>query len=481
MEANIIAEPADGAEIHHTGRPDSFGPEQQGELFLHSKRKRHINQASRVVALSFAGIILGGTVLLLLPFSSRDGGSCGLMTALFTATSASCVTGLSLVDTMTFWSPFGQAVILAMIQLGGLSFMTMIFLLAFLTHRKLSLNQRLMMTSAYNLEDMTDLTRVMTFGLKLTLSLEGAGAVILSACFIPRYGWAGIWKGVFTSVSAFCNAGFDLMGPDGAGSLSSYAGNPAVLLTVSALVVCGGLGFFVWEEISSKRSYRRLSMYSKMVIWITGLLLVLGMLFFLCAEWNNPGTMGAMPPGERILNSLFQSVTLRTAGFTTISQENLTDVSVLMSILLMLVGGSSGSTAGGIKTVTLGVLILALYSCIRGRNEVTFRGRTIPHRKVLAALTLVLMIGFVFLICSMVIAILGDVPYMNAAYETASAIATVGLSTGITAELSLVPHLILIALMYLGRVGVLSFSLAFLTENDVVNKISYPETNIIIG
>lgn len=440
-----------------------------------------MSRATRVVALSFGGVILAGTLLLLLPAASADGKSCGLLTALFTAASATCVTGLVLADTLTAWTVFGQAVILAMIQLGGLGFMTVIFLTALMIRRKLSLNQRLLMASSFNLNDMGDVSRVVVDALRLTFLLEGAGAAVLAVCFAPRYGWGAVWKGVFISVSAFCNAGFDLLGPEGQGSLTSCDGNPVVLLTVMVLVVCGGLGFFVWEEIFSKRSFRALSLYSRMVIWLTGALIVLGAAFFLCAEWSNGATLGAMPVWKRALNALFQSVTLRTAGFASIPQGELRDVSLVMSILLMLVGGSSGSTAGGVKTVTVGVLLLSLRSCLRGRDEVTFRGRTIPQRKVLAALTLVLVVGFLFVAASMAIAVADGVSYLSAAFEAASALATVGLSTGVTAGLSAPSQVLLILLMYLGRVGVLSFSIAFLAQGGGANKVRYPETSVIIG
>ena len=445
------------------------------------KRKKHASQATRVIVSSFGAIILAGTLLLLLPAASAAGESCGLMTALFTATSATCVTGLVLVDTLTAWSPFGQAVILVMIQLGGLGFMTLIFCIGLMLRRTPSLSQRLLMVSAFNLNDMSDTARVVRHALRTTFLMEGAGAVILALCFAPRHGWGAIWKGIFISVSAFCNAGFDLLGPEGIGSLSSYSGNPVVLLTVSVLVVCGGLGFFVWEELLQKRSFRRLTLYSKMVIIVTGALLAGGAVFFFCTEFSNEGTLGAMPVWDRAVNALFQSVTLRTAGFAAIDQGAMSDVSKVMAILFMLVGGSSGSTAGGIKTVTVCVLLLALRASLRGKAQVTVRGRAIPLQKVLAALTLVLVVGGLFVISSMAIAIADGVPYLSAAFEAASAIATVGLSTGITAGLSTFSHLLLIALMYLGRVGVLSFSIAFLTRSGGDSKISYPETNVVIG
>lgn len=448
---------------------------------MFSKRKKRASQATKVIVLSFAAVILIGTLLLMLPFASVAGESCGFLTALFTATSATCVTGLVLVDTLTAWTLFGQIVILLMIQLGGLGFMTIIFFFVVQIRKRSSLSQRLMMASSFNLDNINDGALVVKNALKVTLLLESVGAAILTLCFIPRYGWGAIWKGIFIAVSAYCNAGFDLLGPDGTGSLSTYSSHPIVLLTVMVLVVGGGLGFFVWEDIFRKRSFHKLSLYSKMVIWLTGVLLLFGTVFFLCAEFHNPATFGEMPVWQRVLNAMFQSVTLRTAGFSAIDQGGLTDISMVMSTLLMMIGGSSGSTAGGLKTVTIGVLLLALREGLRGRTQVTFRGRTIPQQKVLAAVTLVLMVGVLFLTTSMTIAILNGVPYLNAAYEAASAIGTVGLSTGMTAGLTSISHVLLIAVMYLGRVGVLSFSLAFLTQGRTAEKIGYPETNIMIG
>lgn len=445
------------------------------------KRKNGISQATRVVALSFGGVILVGTLLLLLPISSSSGASCGLMTALFTATSSTCVTGLLMVDTLTAWSPFGQAVILLMVQLGGLGFMTMIFFFGLMVRGKTSISGRLLMVSSFNLNDMGDTAQVVRHALRLTLVMEGGGAVILAACFAPRYGWGALWKGLFTSVSAFCNGGFDLMGPEGAGSLTSYQDNPAVLLTVSVLVVSGGLGFFVWEELLQKRSYRKLSLYSKMVLWLSGGLLVFGTVFYFCAEYSNGETLGPMPLWQKGLNAFFQSVTVRTSGFAAVEQGALRDVSLVMSIVMMVIGGSSGSTAGGVKTVTVGVLLLSLREGLRGQDEVVFRGRTIPQRKVLAALTLVLALGVLIVAFSMAIAILDGVPYLAAIFESAAALTTVGLTTGITAGLSTVTRLLLLAAMYLGRVGVLSFSLAFLHGDGARRKISYPETDVMIG
>ncbi|MBM6895930.1 potassium uptake protein, TrkH family [Pseudoflavonifractor capillosus] len=444
-------------------------------------RRRRVVNSTRVIAFSFAGVILMGALLLMLPISSASGESCGFITALFTATSATCVTGLVLVDTLTQFTFFGEVVILVLIQLGGLGFMSVMFLLASLVRKRMSLSQRLMMVSAFNLNDMHDVAKMVGHAFRFTFTMEAIGAVILTACFFPRYGLQAIWKGIFTAVSAFCNAGFDLLGPDKLGSLSTYDNNPVVLLTVATLIVSGGLGFFVWEELLRKRSFRRLTLYSKMVLVITAALIVGGALFFLAVEHKNPQTLGNMPWWQQGLNALFQAITLRTAGFLSISQGGLREVSQLVCILLMLVGGSSGSTAGGIKTVTLGVLVLAMRAGLHGRSNVTIRGRTIPLTKVLSAVTLVLVVSAMFLFSSIAISLVDGVSYLAAAYETASALGTVGLTTGITPTLSTFSHLLLVAMMYLGRVGVLSFSVAFLSQGGKQSRVIYPESDVMIG
>ena len=446
-------------------------------------RNRSLN-ATRVVAVSFAVIILVGALLLTLPIASRSGESAGFFTGLFTATSATCVTGLILVDTWTQWSLFGQVVILAMIQLGGLGFMTVITLVSFALHRRIGLSERLIMVSTLNLNDLDGVVRVVRHALMGTFLLEGIGAVILSACMIPEFGIAGgIWRGIFHAVSAFCNAGFDLLGGRfGAfSSLVGYNDHPVVLLTIAALIMGGGLGFFVWEDILRKRSIHRLSVYSKMVLLMTALLIVGGAAFFLVEEYANPATLGNMPFWQKLCNALFQSVTLRTAGFDAIGQGGLSDSSKAFSSILMLIGGSSGSTAGGLKTATVAVLLLALRSGLAGREQVTFRGRTIPYRRVLNAMTLALVMLFLFLVGSMVISTVEGLPYLDCAFEVASAMGTVGLTTGITPTLSPFSQSLIILLMYMGRVGVLSFSIAFITRSGRTAKIKYPEMNVMIG
>ncbi|HJB69823.1 MAG TPA: potassium uptake protein, TrkH family [Candidatus Flavonifractor avistercoris] len=446
-------------------------------------RGRSLN-ATRIVAASFAIIILAGALLLTLPIASRDGQSAGFFTGLFTATSSSCVTGLILVDTWTQWTLFGQIVILAMIQLGGLGFMTVVTLLSFALHRRIGLSERLIMVSTLNLNDMDGVVRVVRHALMGTFLLEGAGAALMSLRLVPDFGLAGgLWRAVFHSVSAFCNAGFDLLGGRfGAfSSLAGYQDSPIMLGTTAALIAIGGLGFFVWEDILRARCWGRLSVYSKMVLLITGLLIVGGAAFFFLEEYHNPATLGDMPVWEKALNALFQSVTLRTAGFDAIGQGGLSESSKAMSTILMLIGGSSGSTAGGIKTATVAVLLLALRANLRGREQVTFRGRAIPFGQVLNAMTLTLVVLFVFLIASMVISTVEGLPYLNCAYEVASAMGTVGLTTGITPELTRISQSILIVLMYLGRVGILSFSIALMTGKRRPAKLHYPEINVMIG
>ena len=438
---------------------------------------------TRIVAGSFACIILIGALLLLLPVSAKSGQSVGPMTALFTATSATCVTGLILADTWQTWSLFGQAVLLLLIQLGGLGFMTVFTLFSLAMGKRIGLSQRLLMASTLNLTDMDGVVRVVRHALWGTVLFEGAGAVILSACFIPELGLGrGLWYGIFHAVSAFCNAGFDLMGESAPfNSLTAYDGHPAVLFTVMALVTIGGLGFLVWEDLWLHRRWRDLSLYTRIVLVMTALLILAGTLFFFCVEFGNPATLGPMPLWKKGLNALFQSVTLRTAGFNTIDQAGLGDTSVAMSVLLMLVGGSSGSTAGGLKTATVAVLLLSVRAGLRGSPEVTLRGRTVSHGRVMNAVTLVLTAAVLFIAASMALSLAEGLPFLACAYEAASAMGTVGVTMGLTPGLSFFSRVLLIALMYTGRVGLLSFSIAFLTKGRDGGRVKYPTFDIMIG
>ena len=446
-------------------------------------KKKSMN-ATRIVAGGFAAIILLGTLLLMLPFASKSGESAGFLNSLFTATSATCVTGLIPVDTGMSWTFFGQLVIIALIQLGGLGFMTVITMVSFLLRRRIGLSERLIMVSTLNLNDMDGVVRVVRHALIGTFTLEGAAAVLLSFRFVPQFGLlGGIWRGIFHAISAFCNAGFDLVGGKFGAftSLEGYNDDPYVLCIIMALIVIGGLGFFVWEDIVRARSWKGLSLYSKMVLSITAALLLGGALFFFCAEYSNPETFGNMPVWQKALNAMFQSVTLRTAGFASFNQGGLKDSSIALSCVLMLIGGSSGSTAGGLKTVTAAVLLLGLRSNLAGREQVTIRGRAISYRKVMDAMTLALILLVLFLTGSIVISLADSVPYLHAAFETASALGTVGVTVGITPGLSPLSHVMLICMMYLGRIGVFSCSIAFLTRSRYPAKIKYPDLNVMIG
>ena len=446
-------------------------------------RRKHMN-ATRIVALGFAVIILAGSLLLMLPCSSTSGQVTGFIDCLFTATSATCVTGLIPVDTQLHWTLFGQVVILLLIQLGGLGFMTVITLVSFALHRRIGLSERLIMVSTLNLNDMDGVVRVVRHALMGTFLLEGTGAVLLSFRFVPQFGVpGGIWRGIFHAISAFCNAGFDLLGERYGAftSVEGYNNDPYVLGILMALIIVGGLGFFVWEDLVRARYQKGLSLYSKMVLAITAFLLLGGTAYFFFTEYNNPDTLGNMPLWQKLLNAAFQSTTLRTAGFASFDQGGLRECSLAVSCLLMLIGGSSGSTAGGLKTVTAAVLLLGLRSSLAGREQVTFRGRAISYQRVANAMSLALIMLFLFLLGSITISLAENVHYLDAAFETASALGTVGVTTGITPSLSPFSQTILITLMYLGRVGVFSVSVAFLTRSQGIARVKYPYLDVMIG
>ena len=437
---------------------------------------------TRLIAVSFAAIIFLGTVLLMTPAASRSGVGCSFRGALFTATSASCVTGLTLFDTWTQWSGFGQAVILCLIEIGGLGFMSAASVFVFLLRRRVGMKQRLVMAQALSVNDMSGVVRLQKLVLKGSLGIQGAGALILTLRFWPELGLPkALWWGVFHAVSAFCNAGFDVMGELAPGtSVMAWNADPLVMVTLMALVVLGGLGFFVWEEVARVRSFKKFSVYTKLVLIISGALLLLGTVCFAVLEWNNPGTLGQMPWPRRILNSAFQSVTVRTAGFISFEQGAMTDAGKAVAIMLMLVGGSSGSTAGGMKTVTILVMALFLWSRFRGRETVAVFRKTIPNSQVLDALTIAsVMIGLA-LFGAVFICATSGFSFADALYESASAIATVGLSAAGTANMSIAAQYLIVLYMYFGRVGVLTIALGFLQDRKA-ERFRYAQTNLMIG
>lgn len=448
------------------------------QILSYKHKEKNVSPA-KVFVSGFLILILMGTILLMLPISSKNGEFTGLLTALFTATSASCVTGLVLVDTYTYWSGFGQSIILIMIQIGGLGFMTIATLFSLFIGRTITLRERLVMTTSLNIDSMAGVVKLTKKVLLGTVFFEGIGAIILSIRFARDFGIVeGIKKGIFHSVSAFCNAGFDLLGVNGEfSSLTSYAKDPVVNITIMLLVILGGIGFFVWRDLTSKRT--KMELHTKIVLITTAALLLLGFLTFFIFEFNNPATMGGMNIWEKMMAALFQSTTLRTAGFNTIDQGALTPPSMFMSMILMLIGGSPGSTAGGIKTVTVAVLILTCISVLRGKSNVVLFMRKINNRCIMNAVTM-FVFGMVFVAFGTFILAINN-GAIEAAFEAISAFATVGLTTGITADLDVFSKIILIFLMFFGRVGLITLGLAVLIRRDVEPKLKYPESRIMIG
>ena len=455
---------------------------------LRLKLNRWINRkltrisTTRLIALAFASIILIGTLLLMTPAASRSGTGCSFRGALFTATSATCVTGLTLFDTWTQWSGFGQIVILTLIEIGGLGFMSAASIFVFVLHRRVGMKQRLVMAQSLSVEDMSSVVDLQKVVLKGSLSIQAIGAAILFLRFCPEVGpRKALHWGVFHSISAFCNAGFDIMGCFAPGSsVMGYNTDYVVCLTLMALVVLGGLGFFVWEEVARVRQFKKLSVYTKLVLIITGSLLLFGTVSFAILEWDNPATLGGMSWHHKLLNAAFQSVTVRTAGFIAVDQAALTEAGKAVSIVLMLIGGSSGSTAGGMKTVTILVMILFLAARARGRETVTVFKKIIPNSQVLDALTIAsVMIGLA-VFGGVFISATSGFSFTDALYESASAIATVGLSAAGTANMSVLSQYLIIVYMYFGRVGVLTIALGFL-EDKKAERYRYAETKLMIG
>lgn len=439
--------------------------------------------ATKIIAIAFAAIIFLGACLLNLPAASRSGESSGFLTALFTATSATCVTGLVVQDTWLQWSGFGQCVILLLIQVGGLGFMSAATLLVFLLRKRIGLKQRLVMAQALSISDMDGIVRLQKTVLVGSFLVEGIGALILFARFLPEYGLGNALRwSVFHSVSAFCNAGFDIFGvlqPDT--GLILFQSDPVVLLTLCCLIVIGGLGFLVWQEVQQKRSFRRLSVYARLVLLTTFALIVVGWIILCLLEWDNPRTLGPMSVGDKLLNGLFQSVTLRTAGFASIDQAGLTEGGKAVSIVWMLIGGSSGSTAGGLKTVSFVVLILFMAARARGRESVCVFRRTIPQGQVLDAMTIGIILIFLAIFGGIFISSTSDASVTDGVFEAVSALATVGLTAGATRVMSVPAKLLIILYMYFGRVGVLTISLGFLAGNRAEERYRYAETKLLIG
>ena len=445
---------------------------------LDQQKSRHNHITSfQIIILGFFSIIIIGSLLLMLPFATREAGGASLGDALFTATSAVCVTGLVVRDTATYWSVFGQGVILLLIQIGGMGIVTVAVSVAAVSGKKIGLMQRSTMQEAISAHHVGGIVRLTKFILKTALFIELGGAALLAYPFCRDFGFPkGIWYALFHSVSAFCNAGFDLMGAkEPFSSLTSYSSDVLVNITVIMLIVIGGIGFLTWEDIKNNKWHiRRYRMQSKVILSVTGILIVLPALYFFFGEFSDK------PMGERILSSLFQSVTPRTAGFNTASLADMSQTGQMLVIILMLIGGSPGSTAGGMKTTTFAVLLASALSVFRRHEHTHFFKRRITEIAVKNAATVFLMYLVLFLGGGMIISRIEKIPLLTSVFETASAIGTVGLSLGITARLGAVSRIILTVLMFLGRVGGLTLVFAA-TMGARANTPKYPQEKITVG
>ena len=435
------------------------------------------------IMLSFFIVILIGSLLLFLPISVKEGQSVTYLDALFTATSATCVTGLVTVPTVTTWSIFGQIVILILIQIGGLGVVTILSGMMMLLHRRIGLGNRLLIQDAMNLNTLSGLLRFIKKVLLGTLLVEGVGALLYMIVLVPDFGVKGIWLSVFNSVSAFCNAGIDIIAEN---SLEQYVHQPLINLVTCGLIILGGLGYVVWWDVirvigTKKMGLKHLTLHSKIVISFTAALILLGTSAILILEYDNPKTIGTFSFGEKLMASFFQSVTTRTAGFATLPQQNLTPSSSLVSILLMFIGGSPVGTAGGVKTVTIAVLCATAYATVKNKNDVSMFGRNLSKQAVGKAIA-VSSISFVIVFTSTVLlSVVTDASVLDIIYETVSATATVGLSRSLTAVLNEAGKVIIIATMYLGRIGPISIFIALNSKKDRLNLVKNPTEEISVG
>lgn len=444
--------------------------------FTGKRNHRHIT-SFQVIILGFFSVILIGGLLLTLPVATQDGQGASFADGIFTATSAVCVTGLVVHDTATYWSMFGQAVILLLIQIGGMGVVTVAVAIAAVAGRKIGLMQRSVMQEAISAHQVGGIVRMTKFILKTSMAIELVGAVLLSLVFCKDFGMAkGLWYGLFHSVSAFCNAGFDLIGiREPFSSLTSYASQPIVNLTIMALIVTGGLGFLTWADIQkNKWHFKKYRMQSKVILTVTAGLILIPAVYFFFFEFSD------LAIGKRIWSSLFQSVTPRTAGFNTADLTLISETGLMLMIVLMLIGGSPGSTAGGMKTTTVAVLFSSTLAVFKQKESAHFYGRRIADDAVKNAATILLMYVTLFLTGGMVISSIENIPLVTALFETSSAIGTVGLSLGVTPQLGGVSRAILVGLMFFGRVGGLTLIFAAFAERRGT-RAKLPQEKITVG
>lgn len=454
------------------------------------KKKRELS-TTQVIALGFLLAILAGAFLLTLPVSSAAGVWTGPVDALFTASTSVCVTGLVVVDTYSYWSLFGQIVILFLIQIGGLGIVTLTTSVMVFMGRKVTLKDRLLLEDAFNLNTMSGLVRFLKKIIKGTLLIEGIGAVCYSFTFIPRFGFVkGLWVSVFQTVSAFCNAGMDIIGSN---SYMDYVRNPWVNFVTMFLIILGGIGFIVWwdvvrviqqcyrKEINVRQFFGRLKLHTKIVLLMTGILIFTGMIAVLALEYHNPHTLGELNFFEKLQASLFQSVTLRTAGFATISQKGLKESTSLVCMFLMFIGGSPVGTAGGIKTTTAAILFIAAFSVAKGKEEAVIFRRSIARETVRKALAIVVFSVMAAVLAVLLLLTLEQGSFMDVVYETFSAIGTVGLSRNFTPSLDVAGRLVISLCMYLGRIGPISMMIAFHFKKGKSGMGVYPKEDITVG
>lgn len=431
----------------------------------------------QILALGFGILILIGAILLNLPMSSKSGESIGFINALFTSSSCVCVTGLVVVNTAEHWTTFGHLVIISLIQMGGLGFMTMATVVALFLGKKITLKERLVIKEQLNQDSMSGLVKLTKYVIYATLSVELLGALVLSTRLIPIYGFkTGVWYSIFHAISAFCNAGFDLFGD----SLAPYVGDVVLNLTISGLIIIGGLGFSVYIDISRKKSFKKLNLHSKLVILISLSLLILGTISIFLIEYNNPGTFKYLTLKEKTLAAFFQSVITRTAGFYSVPLSKLHESTVFIMIILMFIGGSPGSTGGGIKTTTFGVLFLTTISVIKGNEDVVVFKKTVSTEIIHRALAIVSISMALILIVSLVLTLTEEANFIDILFESTSAFATVGVSRDLSPNLSNVGKILISLTMYSGRVGPLTMALAFASKRKGTNY-KYSEGNILVG
>ena len=434
----------------------------------------------QILALGFLCIILLGGLILSLPISSASGESTNLIDSIFTATSAVCVTGLVTLDTGTYWNMFGQTIIMILIEIGGLGFVTFATMGSIVLGRKITLRNRLIIQDAMNTFNIQGVVKMMQFIVIFTFSIQIVGALIFSTQFIPQFGFfKGLYYSLFHSVSAFCNAGFDIFG--NYASLTGYASNFVVIMNASLLIIIGGLGFTVWLDLRQYKVNKRLSTHTKLVLWVTGILILGAFILMFIFEYNNVNTIANMSFGDKLLNSFFAAVTPRTAGFNSIAVDGMTIGSLFLTIILMFIGGSPGSTAGGLKTTTVGILVVTVISVIRGREDAEVFKKRIPKEQVYKAFTLILLAAILVISVTMILSYTEvGATFIELLFETVSALGTAGLSMGITGDLSNIGKVLIMLMMYLGRVGALTVILSLMRNKNNI-AVKYPEGKILIG